>query len=50
VITRGELILIVDDEETRYRAGDWYHVPPKQTHAARFETDTAEIELWFTAT
>ncbi len=25
VITSGELILIVDGEETRYGPGDWYH-------------------------
>ena len=49
VITQGELILIVDGEETRYRPGDWYHIPAKVTHAARFETDTSEIEFWFHA-
>ena len=47
VITHGELILIVDGQETRHGAGSWYHVSPGQTHAARFETATAEIELWF---
>ena len=47
VITAGELVLIVDDEETRYRTGDWYHLLPGQRHAARFEVDTSEIEFWF---
>ncbi len=47
VITAGELILIMDGEETRYGPGDWYHVLPEQTHAARFDVDTSEIEFWF---
>jgi len=47
VITQGELILIVDGKEARYRAGDWYHVPAKGVHAARFEVETSEIEFWF---
>ena len=47
VITQGELILIVDGKETRYRAGDWYHVPAKEVHGARFEQETSEIEFWF---
>ena len=47
VITQGELILIVDGKETRYRAGDWYHVAAKGMHAARFEVETSEIEFWF---
>jgi quercetin dioxygenase-like cupin family protein len=47
VITQGELILIVDGEEIHYRPGDWYHIPAKATHAARFEMDTSEIEFWF---
>lgn len=49
VITQGELILIVDGEETTYRPGDWYQVPARTEHAARFEVETAEIELWFRA-
>jgi quercetin dioxygenase-like cupin family protein len=49
VITQGELILITDGKETRYRPGDWYHVPVKRTHAARFEVETSEIEFWFYA-
>ena len=47
VITQGELILLVDGRETRYRAGDWYHVPANGVHAARFEVPTSEIEFWF---
>ncbi len=47
VITQGELILTVDGKEQRYGAGEWYHVPVRVVHAARFETDTSEIEFWF---
>ncbi len=47
VITQGELILIVDGQETRYRVGEWYQVPAQATHAARFEEVTSEIEFWF---
>lgn len=49
VVTAGELILIVDGEETRYGPGDWYHLRPGEEHAARFEVETAEIEFWFDA-
>lgn len=49
VITQGELILTLDGKETRYRAGDWYQVRAKATHAARFEVETSEIEFWFHA-
>lgn len=47
VITSGELVLIVDGTETRYRPGDWYHLERGQPHAARFDVDTSEIEFWF---
>jgi quercetin dioxygenase-like cupin family protein len=47
VITQGELILIVDGQETRYKAGEWYHVPAQMTHAAQFDEATSEIEFWF---
>jgi quercetin dioxygenase-like cupin family protein len=47
VITQGELILTLDGKETRHRAGDWYHVPAKAIHAARFDVETSEIEFWF---
>jgi quercetin dioxygenase-like cupin family protein len=50
VITRGELILIMGGGETTYGPGDWYHVPADEEHAARFETETSEIEFWFTPT
>jgi quercetin dioxygenase-like cupin family protein len=49
VIIRGELILTMDGRESRYGPGDWYHVPPGISHAARFDQDTAEIEFWFSA-
>jgi quercetin dioxygenase-like cupin family protein len=49
VITDGELVLIMNGEETRYRTGEWYHVPAGAAHAARFETETSEIEFWFRA-
>lgn len=47
VITRGELILSLQGEETRYRTGEWYHIPAEASHAARFEVETLEIEFWF---
>jgi quercetin dioxygenase-like cupin family protein len=47
VITEGELILIVDGQENRYKVGDWYHVPAQTVHAARFDQATSEIEFWF---
>jgi quercetin dioxygenase-like cupin family protein len=50
VITSGELILIMNGHEARYRTGEWYHVPAGATHAARFEAETSEIEFWFRAT
>jgi quercetin dioxygenase-like cupin family protein len=47
VIIRGELILTIQGRVERYGVGDWYHVPAGVEHAAEFETDTDEIELWF---
>jgi len=47
VITRGELILNMNNEVTRYGVGEWYHVPAGAEHAAKFETETDEIEIWF---
>jgi len=47
VITRGELILTMNNEVSRYGVGDWYHVPASIEHAALFETETDEIEFWF---
>jgi quercetin dioxygenase-like cupin family protein len=47
VITRGELILTIGGEVTRFGVGDWYHVPAGSKHAAEFEQETDEIEFWF---
>lgn len=47
VITQGELILTLHGKETRYGPGMWYHVAARETHAARFEKETSEIEFWF---
>ena len=47
VITQGELILVLEGEEIRYGAGQWYHIPARVSHTARFEKDTSEIEFWF---
>ena len=47
LITQGELILTLDGKETRHGIGEWYQVPAKATHAARFEQETSEIEFWF---
>ena len=47
VITKGQLILTVEDQITTYGVGAWYHVPVGIEHAARFDTDSAEIEFWF---
>jgi len=47
VITAGELILMVDGNERRFRPGQWYEVSAGTVHAARFEVETSEIELWF---
>lgn len=47
VITRGELFLTLDGQETRHGPGQWYEVPRGAVHAARFEVATDEIEFWF---
>ena len=47
VITQGELILTMNGQETRYKTGDWYHVPANIAHAANFNEVTSEIEFWF---
>lgn len=47
IITRGELILTMNEETKRYGVGDWYHVPAETEHAAKFEQETDEIEFWF---
>lgn len=49
VITRGELILSMNNEVTRIGVGEWYHVPANVEHSAKFEVETDEIEFWFRA-
>lgn len=47
VITKGELQLTMDGTTTLIKMGQWYHVPAHTTHAAKFDTETDEIEFWF---
>lgn len=47
VITRGELILIIQGSTQRIKTGQWYHVPARVEHSAKFEQATDEIEIWF---
>jgi quercetin dioxygenase-like cupin family protein len=47
VITKGQLVLMIGDHTTVHRVGDWYHVPARVEHSARFDIDSAEIEFWF---
>jgi quercetin dioxygenase-like cupin family protein len=47
IITRGELVLIMDGTERRFGPGDWYHVPSGALHAARFDVATSEIGFRF---
>ena len=47
VITRGNLLLTMDGKTEQIGAGEWYHVPEGQEHAAEFTEDTAGIEFWF---
>ncbi len=47
VITRGNLLLTMDGKTEQFGAGEWYHVPEGQEHAAEFTEDTAGIEFWF---
>ena len=49
VITEGELVLIRGGKEERYGVGDWYQLEPEESHAARFDVPTSEIEFWFDA-
>ncbi len=49
VITKGELILTLNGEISRFGVGQWYHVPANAIHAAEFQVETDEIELWFEA-
>ena len=47
VVTKGELVLTQGGVERRYGVGEWYHIEKHETHSARFEQDSAEIEFWF---
>ena len=47
VITKGELILTMNDTIQKIGVGQWYHVPANVEHSARFEVETDEIEFWF---
>ena len=47
VVTRGEIILMIDGTEQRFAPGEWYNVPAGVMHSATFEVDTDEIEFWF---
>lgn len=47
VITRGELILTMNNKVNRVSVGDWYHVPAHVEHSATFNVETDEIEFWF---
>jgi quercetin dioxygenase-like cupin family protein len=47
VITKGELLLIINDEVQRIAVGQWYKVPANTEHCAKFEVETDEIEFWF---
>ena len=47
VVTQGQLILIVDNQEKIFDTGDWYYLPPNCVHAARFQQETSIIEFWF---
>ena len=49
VITRGELILTINDEVSIIHAGEWYHVPAYTEHAAQFDIETDVVEFWFHA-
>ena len=44
---RARLRAIADHLRRRYGPGAWYEIPSGATHAARFDVDSAEIELWF---
>ena len=47
VITRGELILSMNNQTIKVGVGEWYHVPANVEHSALFEVETDEIEFWF---
>ena len=37
----------MDGKTERIPVGGWYHVPANREHAAEFEVETSEIEIWF---
>lgn len=47
MITRGELILSMNNQTIRVGVGEWYHVPANVEHSALFEVETDEVEFWF---
>ncbi len=47
VITKGALLLTMDNETVQIGAGAWYHIPAEKEHSAEFLEDTCEIEFWF---
>ena len=47
IITQGEFILIVNEQEQHYQPDDWCHVSAQAVYTARFEQETSEIEFWF---
>jgi quercetin dioxygenase-like cupin family protein len=47
IITKGSLLLTIDSKETRFVTGEWYHIPARAEHAARFDEESSEIEFWF---
>ncbi len=49
VITRGEMVIIMEGREHHFPVGAWYHVPAGMEHAAWCDEDTEEIEFWFEA-
>ncbi len=47
VITKGSLILSMNNTVQSFEVGEWYQVPAGVEHAARFDVESAEIEFWF---
>lgn len=47
VVSKGELVMVVEGETQRFGPGDWYFLKAQQEHAASFSVDTSVIEFWF---
>ena len=47
IITKGSLMLTIAGKERTFVAGEWYHIPARADHSARFEEESSEIEFWF---